>query len=101
MEKEALIDRILGVEQDIAQSLFEVQLRSDQDIAKTLSSGNVQFKERCNDCLLQYSKKLTQAKEAIHQDYLNKIQSYNDQLRSVKTNKEALTTLLDKLLFLQ
>lgn len=101
MEDETLIDRIMSIEQDIAQTLFDVQLKSDRHIAETLSNGDVQLKERCNLCTLQYNEKLTQAKAALHQEYLDKIQAYHDQLRSIKTNREAFSSLLDRLLFAQ
>ncbi len=101
MENKTLVDRIMSVEQDIAQTLFDVQLKSDQRVAETLGDGDARFKERCSLCVLQYNEKLAQAKTALHQEYLDKIQAYHDELRSIKTNREAFSSLLDRLLFVQ
>lgn len=99
MENTALLDRILTVEQDIAQSLFDVQVKADKDIAEAMSKGDAELKEKCNRCVLQYNEKLSQAKDAMHQDYLSQLQSYEADLRGMNTSKEAFASLLDKLLF--
>ena len=99
MENTALLDRILTVEQDIAQSLFDVQIKADKDIAEAMTKGDAELKEKCNRCVLQYNEKLSQAKESMHQEYLSQLQAYEAGLRGINTNKEAFSSLLDKLLF--
>ena len=44
MENTALLDRILTVEQDIARSLFDVQIKADKDIAEAMSKGDAELK---------------------------------------------------------
>ena len=99
MENTTLLDRILTVEQGIAMSLFDVQIKTDKNIAETMSKGDAELKDRCNRCVLQYNDKLSQEKDALHQDYLNQLQAYEAQLRGMNTNKEAFSSLLDTLLF--
>ena len=101
MENASLLDRILTVEQDIAQSLFDVQLKSDNDISQAMSEGDIELKRKCNACILECSEKVSQAKEVAHQEYLKKLKGYEQQLHELSTHKEEFSSLLDGLLFNQ